>query len=580
MIENIDNLIHNRKVKSHSAYSADFINDDYGVFYTNEKYIKEYIDNIPNILEGAKLLAKHIRLKSKIIIAIDYDCDGLSAGAMLASYLNRLSALQLSSDIDYVVVNGKREQGNGITNYLRNIILNECSDANRAILLITADHGSSDDCSYDLLKQLRPEMEILVTDHHTIPETGVPTNCDVFVNPQTSIHTISKSLSGCMVAFLLSVTNYKQFNKKVKYNDIAFNILKDELIFAGLTTMSDVMSLDNDLNRATVKHAIKLLNTDDTISPLWKKLFTKIVDTNFTDSVLKVDYTFFNFTVAPVINTGSRTSNEDVALNTLLNPMDNTNIAQLITLNNERKKAQILALNKALTIVDSSTPIVCVLLENITFNINGIIAGILMEKYNKPVICFKQDIESGMLSGSARSPGYSIINLFNNINTIDNTLLTKFGGHAKAGGCSLSINNYNKLLEIMSKLDIPKIEKDKPDVIELESLDELYTLVQYSKKYEPYGEGWSPITYKLNLKLELLYIAYTNGSIDYLNAKAISNNTNSDITEIFKYVRCNPAYKNTQELRDKFDNIVTIVFNCRYDIYTNRYIYTNLKLED
>jgi len=581
MVKSIDDLIQNRKAKSNSKFSSDFINDDYSDFYTNEKYIKEYIDNIPNIVDGAKLLARHIRLRSKIIIAVDYDCDGLAAGAMLAGYLDLLGAIYLNTKIDYVVINGMRVKGNGLTEYLRNMILTECDDAPRGMLLLTADHGSSDDGCYGILKQIRPEMDIVVTDHHTIPETGSPTNCDVFVNPQTSESSISKSLSGCMVAFLLAVVNYKQFNKKATYNEIAFKILKDELIFAGLTTMSDVMSLANDLNRATVKQAINLLNTSDThISRLWRILFNKLVDNKFTNSVLKVDYTFFNFTLAPVINTGSRTNNERVALDMLLNPNDNTNIEILLRLNNERKKAQILALNKALDTIDSNPPVICVLLEDIVFNINGIVAGILVDKFNKPVICFKRNTDSHMLYGSARSPGYSIITLFSTINTLDNELFITYGGHTKAGGCSLLAKDYTKLLDIVTKLDIPKLERDTSEVITVKSLEELYTLVEYSKKYEPYGENWSPITYKLNIKLEILYIAYKNADMDYLNAKAISSGADGNIIEIFKYIRCNSSYKNTEELRAKFNSNVTIIFNCRYDIYSNRYIYTNLKLED
>jgi single-stranded-DNA-specific exonuclease len=42
------------------------------------------------MLDGAKLLMKHIRANNKVFVQIDEDCDGYTSAALLINYLNKL----------------------------------------------------------------------------------------------------------------------------------------------------------------------------------------------------------------------------------------------------------------------------------------------------------------------------------------------------------------------------------------------------------------------------------------------------------------------------------------------------------
>src|SRR5581483_8397252 len=85
-------------------------------------------------------------------------------------------------------------------------------------------------------------------------------------------------------------------------------------------------------------------------------------------------------------------------------------------------------------------PVLVLANENWSHGIVGIAAGRIMERYRKPTLVLQ--ILGKSTKGSARSTGdYNIVEALRSAES----LLTKFGGHYFAAGCTLPTANLDKL---------------------------------------------------------------------------------------------------------------------------------------
>lgn len=479
-------------------------------YFINDLKLVEDLDKLIDIDKASSLLGKHIDKDSQIVIISDRDADGINSAAVL--YLGLRKIFNVNEMNLKVIINPRREE-NGISKYCMDKLW-ELDSLRQVDLVITSDHGSVNETEYKKIKEEKPWIDLLVTDHHTVQYEVYPESADVFINPQRQENDVFKGISGCQVALLTLVATYKHMYPS-KNLDI-FNIL---LPYAALTVISDVMPLDNLYNRYMVKTGLQVMNRFD--NPVWiaiKKLLDIPGNITFRD---------VGYKIAPLINTANRTHNEELGFKLLTaQTLDDavTYTSSLCELNTKRKSVTAAVTKKANIEVDlDKYPYSIVSLIDSSYAINGLVAASIGGKYHKPVVCFIDSDD--ILSGSCRANvnGYNILDVLRKVKEADPSIIVKLGGHKGACGCSIYKNKleaFKKLFDQFSKEEfdrLPPEEKLKPDaIISADDIEPSLGIVLDA--CGPYGNKWpEPLLvselkiYRVILKGSYVDIHFSNG---------------------------------------------------------------------
>ena len=414
----------------------------------NVKDPKTFLDNSLDLsknildLKGVKEafdLIMDIGRESHILILTDYDADGITSAIVLTKYFKDISHYP---NIKTII--NKRINNNGINPILLEQVLKLHKEW-RIDLIILADHGSSNENEFKILKE--NDIKIILTDHHTIPEDNYPISADVVINVQRKDCNYNKNISGCFVAFLLCY-----YIEDVLTFDALEN-LYSLIPFVAVSTISDVMSLKEPINRKIVNLGLNIINSRK--YPKWNMLMK-----NF-GMMTMMTYKDIGYKVAPLINSGNRTNTEDIIFEAMYEDdinIINDSVETLKAITDDRKKEQKRVM-KSLSNIECSGKVCTAIIDSI-YNINGIIANNLTGTFNKPVICFSSKLidDEVYLTGSARSVGD--IDLYKVINDIANKtdLIVKYGGHKQALGLTIKEKDYHKFMEILNTYDISNKE--------------------------------------------------------------------------------------------------------------------------
>lgn len=460
---------------------------EHKVFLKNERInLDDYLNT--TIQQASKELCRLIKENKKILVITDYDCDGINSAAVIFKTLKKVM-----KDEDFKIVVNKRKFGNGINQEL----LDTINDLSRYDVLITADHGSSNESTFKYLKSLNPNLKIFLTDHHTFKENDFPHSVDFFINNQLYVNDNSweklKNLSGCCIAFIFMYSILKDFGTIKNNKDQADYLfeLSDHLF---LTVISDVMPLNDKFNRFVSKLGQRKMNSNN------NKLFNVVKNFLRLDDEIKPSSLRFN--ICPLINTGNRLHCEDVVYD-LLTTNNNENLIENIDIlngkNNIRKKITNNLIDNILennSIFGTDGLTVAISTE---LGINGIIAAKLGGLKQKPITCFTSGGEH--YHGSCRSivNGFNIITVLEEINKLG--ILEGYGGHKEAAGCQIKKENINLFAKEFDRLsreqlkEIPQTEEINVDgIIKLSNINMLEALS--IETLEPYGKDFDiPIFY-------------------------------------------------------------------------------------
>lgn len=467
-----------------------FLEKKYGKPIPDDFNYDYRLDELKDVDIAAKLLIKHIDNNSNIIIVTDSDCDGITSAVVLTKGL--INVLSINPKNITTVVN-RRKNGNGFNKELVEEILNK-NNKRKIDLLIAADHGSNDNEVFKLLKE-KTDMDLLITDHHTIKY--YPTYADVFVNPLREDSTYDKSISGCCVAFMLLIKTYNLYFKTNNYT--ACNEL---LPYVAVSIITDCMDISIPYNRFLIKCGLRVMNSNQ--YSFWELLRQKLGIFKYTDSDMGIK-------IGPLINCGNCLNNEKVVYKMLMEK-DNNKLEDLINevmeLNNLRKK---LTIKYAEQVIENfqGDSVVCEIL-NIEEEalINGKVASNVGGTFNKPTVIFSE-IENNVLVGSGRGivKNLNILEIMHNINKIDKDVFLKYGGHEGAFGCNVNKDKFLTFKELFNSLieDKYKNLKDNdyvyPDVfIPSNAID--IDLYEKQQVYAPFGINYDPPVYLSRLKLE------------------------------------------------------------------------------
>ncbi len=376
----------------------------------------------PLLMKDAEKAAEIIQLAlnsgKKITVYGDYDCDGVTATAILYNYLEAQGA-----EVEYYIPD--RSEGYGM-----NVPALERIAANGTELVITVDNGISAIEEAQFLKE--KGIDLVITDHHQ-PGIELP-ECAACVDPNRADDSSPfKELCGAGVVLKLLIAMEGDENF----------VLDTYAHLAAVGTIGDVMPLKGE-NRYIVQHGLDNIKNEQNAG------LTALIRAagRSTENVTSTDIAF---TVCPRINAAGRLDSAEKALRLLLCE-DNADAAkpiaeELCALNSKRKTEEdrITAEIKAKIAADPmivKQRVIVLSGEGWHHGIIGIVCARILEKYDKPTVVIS--VEGDEARGSMRSiEGFSAHKMLSECSAC----LTKFGGHPGAGGFSLPADKIGEFTE-------------------------------------------------------------------------------------------------------------------------------------
>ena len=145
----------------------------------------------PDLRTAVERISRACREQEALAICGDYDADGMTSSALLLQALTPLGARPT------VAIPSRSDDGYGLNPRM----VQELHDAGIRVL-ITVDNGVSARKALELASELA--MEVIVTDHHTIPEERPPMAALIHpaTTPQTSPY---RGLAGVGLAYVLAL---------------------------------------------------------------------------------------------------------------------------------------------------------------------------------------------------------------------------------------------------------------------------------------------------------------------------------------------------------------------------------------
>ena len=383
---------------------------------------------VPGVAEAARAIADTMRAGGLIVIFGDFDCDGVTATAILTSMLRLLGA----SVMPFIPT---RSEGYGLSDEAVARCMDEVTRASPAApsrLLVTVDCGMG--AGPALRRFLDAGYSVVVSDHHT-PGDPLPADCTVISTFDPAMPAPCRHLCGAGLAYKIAcgiVTLLHPLPDKTGRAE-----LHAWMAPLAVATVADVMPMTGE-NRAYVREGLNILNRRPGIGmkALIRKAFER-APTRFTARDL-------GFVFGPHINAAGRLESCEPALRLLLAENDDEALGHattLSTLNARRKTAEnhIMAELDAqladLTVFNPETDGAAVLSGHGWHpGVVGLAAGRLTERLSRPVVVIAIG-DDGDARGSARAPerGYNLHSAL----TACSSLLDRFGGHAAAAGLSL-----------------------------------------------------------------------------------------------------------------------------------------------
>lgn len=358
----------------------------------------------------------------KICVYGDYDADGVTATALLYSYLEAQGA-----NVTYMLPDRERDGyglSRGVVDRIHGLGTN---------LIVTVDNGIAAVEEAEYIKELG--MELVVTDHH-LPGAVLP-DCVAVVDPhRTDCQCPYEDFAGVGVAFKLACA----------IEGDSDSVIYDFAHLVAIGTVADIVPLTGE-NRTLVRQGLQSLNTFKTPG------IEALVDVCGLGGKTIMSSNI-SFGLAPRINAAGRMGSAEKALELLLceEPLAASEIAsELDAMNTERHKSEgeILAECEAYIAAHPEVvhnPVLVLRGENWHEGVLGIVASKILERYLRPAIVLTTKGE--ITKGSARSiEGFSMFDAL----TACADHLSIYGGHDQAAGLTLPTENISAFIESINE---------------------------------------------------------------------------------------------------------------------------------
>ena len=354
-----------------------------------------------------------IKNNEQILVFGDYDVDGTSSVALMASYLETKST-QISTYIP-----DRYEEGYGVS--YKGIDFASDNDFSLIIAL---------DCGVKAIEKVayakKKGIDFIICDHHR-PGKELPDAVAILDPKRPDCEYPFKELCGCGVGF-------KLIQALASKEDIPVESLVGYLDLVATAIGADIVPIVGE-NRALAYFGLQVINTNP--RPGFKALINQM-----KKEVLTITDVVFN--IAPRINAAGRMKhgNYAVALMKEMN-FETAEIAagEIELFNTNRREADKRITQEALLQIEESNETEdatsVVYQEDWHKGVIGIVASRLIETYYRPTLVFTKS--GDFLAASARSVrGFDVYNALENCSH----LLEQFGGHMYAAGMTIKQENY------------------------------------------------------------------------------------------------------------------------------------------
>ena len=431
-------------------------------FFNNDEITSPF--DIADMEKAAEIISGAIESGDKITVYGDYDCDGVTATAILYGYLEAIGA-----EADWYIPS--REEGYGL-----NIGAVDKIAKNGTRLIVTVDNGISalEEAEY-IYKQ---GMKLIITDHHQIPEK-LP-QAEAIINPHLhEDQSGCKDLAGCGVALKLVMA----------LEDDVESVMENWGDLAAIGTVGDIVPLVGE-NRIIVKKGLESLSVTENGG------LRALLRQCGIDEDMEITSEMAAFTLCPRINAAGRFAHAKEAAELFLcdNPKMHRKMAEnLSQLNMMRKDEEGRILEEIYRKMRDDPNILkqrVLVISGKGWNhgVIGIVASKLLDKFGKPVLIITEEGEQAR--GSGRSvDGFSLFKMLNEISEH----MIKFGGHTKAAGFSLltdkipdftaAVWGYAKKYYTQMPLDGLTAE------MTLSGRDITFDNIESIDYFKPFGEG-------------------------------------------------------------------------------------------
>ncbi len=375
----------------------------------------------PEMQKAVDRIESAMKKKETIAIFGDYDCDGITATAQLVRFFRRYGAEPLVHLPDRI------KEGYGMRK--------ESIDALKkkgVSLIITVDTGISAHEEIAHAKEIG--IDVIVTDHHR--DKGGRPDAFAVIHPLIPACPAGRPtpvpnphLCGAGVAFML----VRALEHGKPWQDIEIDIA-----LATIGTIGDLVPLVGE-NRTLVQHGLQCLG-DLPPSPL-----KDLVDSVRGNTPLSA--TDVAFKIVPRLNAAGRMSHPILALDALLKGGDALKV--LHKLNSDRQTF-VSDLHEAMEpSIDLQHPFIVLGHSDITPGTAGLLASRFTERFFRPSLVAAL-LEDRAVASIRSIPEVDAMDCLSHPSV--SSLLTSFGGHTQAAGCTFSPKHMGALQQALNAL--------------------------------------------------------------------------------------------------------------------------------
>lgn len=383
-------------------------------------------DEMAGYEAAVDLLCSALSQRKTIGIFGDYDVDGISSTALLATYLQECGG-------EVIARVASRGGGYGFS-------LARAQELVRAgaQVVVTADCGTSD---HEALAWLHEQgIPSVVIDHHQVPKEAPLTTA--FLNPhQPGCGFSFKGMCSGGVGFYVCAGLRRALAKERAF---AVPDPRTLLDLVAMATVCDMMALQ-DNNRILVRSGLNHL------SMRRRPGIVALLAAAGVPGHVNIDEAHIGFVLGPRINAPGRLGAAQPALDLLMSRERGR--AELLAkeiehINRRRKGHQRDIEQQALAQVREQgledAPALVVFQEDWLPGVVGIAASTLAQRYRRPALVLGKDPESGTWRGSSRS--YGGADVFSALQDCA-PVIERFGGHRQAAGLSIKEDQLMALRE-------------------------------------------------------------------------------------------------------------------------------------
>ncbi|GEM_PF-369011 len=370
---------------------------------------------LPDIEAAAERIRRAAQERERVAIWGDFDCDGLTASAILQEAFRILH-------IEPVVIIPTRDDGHGPSgDRLRELA------AGGVTLLVTADCGIADLAA--LAAGQDAGLDLIVTDHHQPHADGtLPPGLVVSPTRRDAAYPF-QGLSGAGVAYKLAQVLLESPDRYLQLLDLA-----------AFGTIADVVPLQDE-NRALVMAGLEGLRST-------RRCGLRALFSVAGIEPSRIDAGSVGWYLGPRINAANRIADPAIAfeLITTLDAVRAQRLAEQLDAHNDLRQTQVAAaVEEAVEIMGAPAeatvdiregrrpPIACVS-GSWGPGISGLVASSLVERYGVPALAASPR-KDGRISASGRSiRGVNILEILEAASADRPEAFLGFGGHSMACG--------------------------------------------------------------------------------------------------------------------------------------------------